>query len=98
MCCRRREGAAGLEDGTAHYLGIAALKHGFQQLHTLGGFPAIAAHTQAVTRHAFTPLSCCSCYAKAEHAAPLLANVVCSLLLLFHWASLESLDSVPAAS
>ncbi|KAL3136431.1 hypothetical protein ABBQ38_005687 [Trebouxia sp. C0009 RCD-2024] len=47
---RRREGAAGLEDGTAHYLGIAALSHGFRQLASLGGFPAIARHTQIVTR------------------------------------------------
>lgn len=48
--CRRREGAAGLEDGTAHYLGIAAVRHGFHQLAALGGFPAIGNHTQSVTR------------------------------------------------
>ncbi|KAL0025505.1 hypothetical protein WJX77_007273 [Trebouxia sp. C0004] len=47
---RRREGAAGLEDGTAHYLGIAAVRHGFHQLAALGGFPAIGDHTQSVTR------------------------------------------------
>lgn len=52
VCNRRREGAAGLEDGTAHYLGIAALSHGFRQLASLGGFPAIARHTQIVTRSA----------------------------------------------
>ena len=52
VCNRRREGAAGLEDGTAHYLGIAAVSHGFRQLASLGGFPAIACHTQAVTRSA----------------------------------------------
>lgn len=54
---RRREGAAGLEDGTAHYLGIAALTHGFRQLASLGGFPAIACHTQVVTRLFVTGLS-----------------------------------------
>ncbi|KAL0050843.1 hypothetical protein WJX82_008290 [Trebouxia sp. C0006] len=47
---RRREGAAGLEDGTAHYLGIAAVRHGFHQLAALGGFPAIGNHSQSVTR------------------------------------------------
>ncbi|DBA69485.1 TPA: hypothetical protein ACH3X2_001170 [Trebouxia sp. C0005] len=47
---RRRKGAAGLEDGTAHYLGIAAVRHGFHQLAALGGFPAIGDHTQSVTR------------------------------------------------
>ena len=47
--CRRREGAAGLEDGTAHYLGIAAVRHGFHQLSALGGFPAVGDHTQSVT-------------------------------------------------
>lgn len=51
--CRRREGAAGLEDGTAHYLGIAAVRHGFHQLASLGGFPAIGPHTQAVTRSVY---------------------------------------------
>ena len=50
--CRRREGAAGMENGTAHYLGIAAVRHGFAQIHRLGGFSAVAAHTQAVTRWA----------------------------------------------
>lgn len=48
--CRRREGAAGLEDGTAHYLGAAAVRHGFKQLASVGGFPAIKQHTDAVTR------------------------------------------------
>lgn len=39
-----------MENGTAHYLGIAAVRHGFAQIRRLGGFPAVAAHTQAVTR------------------------------------------------
>ena len=47
---RRREGPAGFEDGTASYLGIAALPHGFRLLQRLGGFGAIHAHTQQLTR------------------------------------------------
>lgn len=48
--CRKREGAAGLEDGTASFLGIAALRHGFAAIERAGGFPAIDAHTSALTR------------------------------------------------
>lgn len=48
--CRRRAGAEGLEDGTTDYLSIAATRHGFAQIRAAGGFPAIQAHTAAITR------------------------------------------------
>ena len=48
--CRRRPGAAGHEDGTAHFLAIAALRHGFAALERAGGLPAIELHTAAITR------------------------------------------------
>lgn len=48
---RRREGAAGLEDGTAHFLGIAALRHGFAAIRRAGGFGAIDTHTTALARY-----------------------------------------------
>lgn len=47
---RRREGPEGLEDGTPSFLGIAAVPHGFQLLERLGGFPAIQAHAEAISR------------------------------------------------
>ena len=50
MLRRRREGAAGLEDGTTSFLGIAALRHGFAAIGRAGGFPAIEAHTGGLTR------------------------------------------------
>lgn len=56
LVCRRREGPAGFEDGTAHFLGIAALRHGFSLIQRLGGFPAIEAHTRALTRYTFTSI------------------------------------------
>lgn len=49
---RRREGAAGLEDGTSHFLGIAALRHGFAAIRRAGGFPAVDEHTSMLTRSA----------------------------------------------
>ena len=51
--CRQRPGAAGFEDGTPAYLGIAALKHGFAQIERFGSFAAIERHTASLTR-------CCS--------------------------------------
>ncbi|KAK9787728.1 hypothetical protein WJX73_008150 [Symbiochloris irregularis] len=48
---RQRPGAAGMEDGTSAFLSVAALKHGFAQIHRLGGFTAVEHHTQALTRH-----------------------------------------------
>ena len=56
--CRRREGAAGLEDGTAHFLGIAALRHGYAVIRRAGGFPAVNAWASLLAR-------CCP----AEHSA-----------------------------
>lgn len=47
---RRREGAAGLEDGTAHFLGIAALRHGYKAIRRAGGFPAVDAWTGLLAR------------------------------------------------
>lgn len=52
---RSREGPAGFEDGTASYLGIAALPHGFGLIQRLGGFGAIHAHTQKLTRSGLPP-------------------------------------------
>lgn len=49
--CRRRTGAEGFEDGTAHFLGLAAVRHGFAAIASVGGFPAIHQHTQMVTRY-----------------------------------------------
>ena len=37
-----------LADGTAHYLGVAALARGFEVLEAVGGPAAIAAHTRAL--------------------------------------------------
>ncbi len=51
--CRRRGGVEGLEDGTAHFLGIASLRHGFAAISRAGGFPAIEAHTCALARCAW---------------------------------------------
>ena len=48
--CRRRKGTSGFEDGTAHFLAIAALRHGFAAIARAGGMPAIRHHTAAITR------------------------------------------------
>ena len=50
VCSRRREGAAGMEDGTASYLGIAAIPHGFRQLERMGGFLSIERHANRIAR------------------------------------------------
>ncbi len=42
--CRRRPGAAGLEDGTLPFLQLPAILHGFGFIQRLGGFPAVSAH------------------------------------------------------
>ncbi|KAK9867044.1 hypothetical protein WJX84_002335 [Apatococcus fuscideae] len=47
---RRRPGAEGFEDGTAHFLGLAAVRHGFAQIAAVGGFPVIQQHTHTLTR------------------------------------------------
>ncbi|KAK9822750.1 hypothetical protein WJX74_003955 [Apatococcus lobatus] len=54
---RRRPGAEGFEDGTAHFLGLAAVRHGFAQIASVGNFSAIHRHTDMLTRWLATELT-----------------------------------------
>lgn len=53
----RSDVAARLEDGTQHYLGIAALKHGLAAITRIpGGMEAISRHTFGLARLAYRGL------------------------------------------
>jgi molybdenum cofactor sulfurtransferase len=69
---RRREGAAGLEDGTAHFLGIAALRHGFAAIRRAGGFPAVDDWTSLLARRGLHRISAAHCLTCRNLLAPLM--------------------------